>query len=135
MSRRLDALDPGDGAQYRARCRRIERDAPLLFGLLGGALWTWRTAKLLLTQAWRRGLRGLAAYFGDALTPARAWLETTYRSDLFQALWAPWVLHPGLGPDSAFSGKMTQVIAFATEAAGTPIVKGGANNASPPSAT
>ena len=61
-------------------------------------------------------------------SPTRGWLESSYRSDLFRALWAPWVLHLGLGPESAYSGKMTKVIAFATEAAGTPIVKGGAKN-------
>ncbi len=44
-------------------------------------------------------------------------------------MWAPWVLHTGLGPESAYSGMMGKVIAFAIEAAGAPIVKGGARNA------
>jgi phytoene dehydrogenase-like protein len=39
---------------------------------------------------------------------------------------APWVLHTGLGPESTYSGQMAKVIAFALEAAGAPIVKGGA---------
>lgn len=43
-----------------------------------------------------------------------------------RALWAPWVLHAGLGPEDAFSGQIAKVIAFALEAAGAPIVKGGA---------
>jgi phytoene dehydrogenase-like protein len=122
------ALNVEDGAQYRRDVESIEREAGFLFALLGGSLWSWGTAKLLLKQAWARGLRGLASYFGDAMTPTRGWLETSYRSELFRALWAPWVLHLGLGPESAYSGKMTKVIAFATEAAGTPIVKGGAKN-------
>lgn len=122
------ALNVEDGAQYRRDVEGIEREAGFLFALLGGSLWSWGTAKLLLKQAWARGLRGLASYFGDAMTPTRGWLETSYRSELFRALWAPWVLHLGLGPESAYSGKMTKVIAFATEAAGTPIVKGGAKN-------
>ncbi|TGR72764.1 FAD-dependent oxidoreductase, partial [Mesorhizobium sp. M2D.F.Ca.ET.223.01.1.1] len=45
-----------------------------------------------------------------------------------RALWAPWVLHAGLGPEDAFSGQIAKVIAFALEAAGAPIVKGGARN-------
>ena len=45
-----------------------------------------------------------------------------------QALFAPWVLHVGLGPESAYSGLMLKVIAFTLEAAGAPIVKGGARN-------
>jgi phytoene dehydrogenase-like protein len=46
-----------------------------------------------------------------------------------RALFAPWVLHTGLGPESAYSGQMAKVIAFALEVAGAPIVKGGARNA------
>lgn len=66
---------------------------------------------------------------GSALTPARGWLETTYASPLVQALWAPWVLHCGLTPESAYSAKMGQVIAFALEAAGAPVIKGGSGAA------
>ncbi|TIV56915.1 MAG: FAD-dependent oxidoreductase, partial [Mesorhizobium sp.] len=33
-----------------------------------------------------------------------------------------------LGPEDAFSGQIAKVIAFALEAAGAPIVKGGAKN-------
>ena len=101
----------------------------LLFGLLGGALWTRATAQLLARQAWRRGPRGLAARLGEALRSGRTWLETRYTSDLVRALFAPWVLHAGLGPESAFSGEIGRVIAFALEAAGAPVVKGGAGNA------
>ena len=39
------------------------------------------------------------------------------------------MLHAGLGPESAFSGEIGRVIAFALEAAGAPVVKGGAANA------
>jgi phytoene dehydrogenase-like protein len=80
-------------------------------------------------QVRKRGLRGLAAWMGAALTPARGWLETTYQSPLVQALWAPWVLHCGLTPESTYSGQMGKVIAFAVEAAGAPIIKGGSGAA------
>jgi phytoene dehydrogenase-like protein len=46
-----------------------------------------------------------------------------------QALWAPWVLHCGLTPESTYSGQMGKVIAFAVEAAGAPIIKGGSGAA------
>jgi len=121
----FDALAPGDGAQHAADVGGIQADAPFLFGLLGGSLWSWPTAKLLWSQVRRRGLRGLAAWFGSALTPARGWLETGYQSPLTQALYAPWVLHCGLTPESTYSGQMGKVIAFALEAAGAPILKGG----------
>ena len=124
----LNAVAAGDGEQHGRDVGDIERNASLLFGLLGGALWSRPTLKLLAGEAWRRGPRGLAAFFGEAMTPARGWLETSYASDLTRALWAPWVLHAGLGPEDAFSGQIARVIAFALEAAGAPIVKGGAQN-------
>jgi phytoene dehydrogenase-like protein len=61
------------------------------------------------------------------MVSARHWLEPHYQSDLLHALLAPWVLHTGLGPESTYSGQMAKVIAFALEAAGAPIVKGGAS--------
>ncbi|MEH7827852.1 phytoene desaturase family protein [Gemmobacter denitrificans] len=126
--RAFDALAPGDGAAHGRDVGGIEADAPFLFAFLGGDLWSWPMLKLMLGQVRRRGLRGLAAWFGRALIPARGWLEA-YQSPLVQALWAPWVLHCGLTPESATSGQMGKVIAFALEAAGAPVVKGGAGQA------
>jgi phytoene dehydrogenase-like protein len=124
----FNALAAGDGARHGADVGAIEADAPFLFALLGGSLWSWPTAKLLFGQVRKRGLRGLAAWMGSALAPARGWLEG-YQSPLVQALWAPWVLHCGLTPESTYSGQMAKVVAFALEAAGAPIIKGGAGAA------
>ncbi|MDO9526409.1 MAG: NAD(P)/FAD-dependent oxidoreductase [Gemmobacter sp.] len=125
----FNALSSGDGDRHAADVGGIEADAPFLFSLLGGDLWSWPTAKLLFGQARRRGVKGLAAWFGSALAPARGWLETGYTSPLVQALWAPWVLHCGLTPESTYSGQMARVVAFALEAAGAPVVKGGSGAA------
>lgn len=124
----FEALAAGDGGRFSADMDALGADAPFLFALLGGSLWTRSIAMTLAREAWRRGPRGLAAWFGEMLTSARAHLETRYRSEVIQALWAPWVLHTGLGPESAYSGAMARVIAFAVEAAGCPIVTGGACN-------
>lgn len=124
----LDALAPGDGRRYGSEMTALGSYAPLLFSLLGGRLWSAGTAWLMLREAWRRGPRGLASFIGEFLAPARASLEAGYRSDVSRALFAPWVLHCGLGPESALSGEMAKVVPFALEAAGAPIVKGGARN-------
>ncbi|MEP1930585.1 MAG: NAD(P)/FAD-dependent oxidoreductase [Roseibium sp.] len=126
---KFNARHPGDGDAHVADVGTIETDAPFLFALLGGSLWSWLTAWLLAGQVWKRGLRGLTAWIGVALRPARGWLETSYASAEVQALWAPWVLHVGLTPESTYSAQMGKVIAFALEAAGAPIVKGGAGKA------
>jgi phytoene dehydrogenase-like protein len=124
----FEALAEGDGTAFARDLDRMGGDLPLIFGLLGGSLWSWATAKLLGKEAWRRGLRNFVAFFGEALGSARGWLEQGYRSEMFHALFAPWVLHTGLGPESAYSAQMAKVIAFAVEAAGCPIVTGGAQN-------
>lgn len=121
----FNALAAGDGDAHARDVGGVEADAPFLFALLGGALWSWPTAKLIWAQVRKRGLRGLASWFGRALVPARGWLETTYVSPDVQALYAPWALHCGLTPESTYSGQMGKVIAFALEAAGAPVVKGG----------
>ena len=124
----FNALAAGDGDRHGTDVGVIQADAPFLFALLGGSLWSWPTAKLLFGQVRKRGLRGLAAWMGSALAPARGWLEG-YQSPLVQALWAPWVLHCGLTPESTYSGQMAKVVAFALEAAGAPVIKGGAGAA------
>ncbi|KQT83844.1 NAD(P)/FAD-dependent oxidoreductase [Aurantimonas sp. Leaf443] len=122
----LDALSDGDGAAFQADMERFAGDAGFIFSLLGSALWSRATLKTVGRELLRRGPRGLAAFFGEAMVDARAHLETTYGSETARALFAPWVLHCGLGPESTFSGEMVRVIGFALEAAGAPVVKGGA---------
>ena len=126
---KLNAIQAGEGDRFRADIGVGDRDAPFLFAMLGGALWTRGIATLLMKEGWRRGPRGLAARLGEALRSGRTWLETRYESELVRALFAPWVLHAGLGPESAFAGEIGRVIAFAIEAAGAPVVKGGASKA------
>jgi len=121
-------LAAGDGEQHADDVGGIESDAEFLFALLGNPLWSMKMLGLLAKQAWKRGLTGLKAWFGTALQPARGWLETSYASETLQALWAPWVLHTGLTPESTYSGQMGRVIAFALEAAGAPVAKGGSSS-------
>ena len=125
----FNALASGDGDAHAAAVQGVEADADVIFALLGGDLWSWSTLRLMAGQAFRRGPRGLAAWLGRMLPPARGWLETGYRAELVRALFAPWVLHAGLTPESTYSAQMGKVIAFALEAAGAPVVKGGAGQA------
>src|SRR4029077_16093308 len=98
----LDALTAGDGASFAGQMDRFGANAGLVFGLLGGSLWSLATARLLLREGWKRGPRALVAFFGEALATGRAHLETSYRSEVTRALFAPWLLHTGLGPESAY---------------------------------
>ena len=122
----LEALAAGDGQAFAAGADSVGANADLIFALLGQGLWTRPTMMLMAKQAYKRGPRALAAFFGEALGTARGWLESDFQSETSQALFAPWVLHTGLGPEAAYSAQMAKVIAFSLEAAGAPIVKGGA---------
>lgn len=124
-----NARAAGDGDQHAADVGGIEADAEFLFLLLGQPLWSRQMVKLLSKQAWKKGFGPLKTWFGEAMEPSRGWLETRYESADVQAIWAPWCLHVGLTPEATYSGQMTRVIAFALEAAGAPIVKGGAGQA------
>lgn len=124
----FDALAEGDGKSFAREMDRMGADAPFMFSLLGGSLWSGGIFKTVLKEAWKRGPRNLAAWFGEALVNGRHHLETTYRSDVMRGLFAPWVLHCGLNPESTYSAAMLRVIGFAIELAGCPIVKGGAEN-------
>lgn len=123
----FEAAAAGDGAAFAQVMAGMERDAPFLFSLLGGRLWSFPTVRLMLREALRRGPRNLLAWFGSALESSRGHLEADYGSDLARALWAPWGLHCGLTPESTYSAQMLKVIAFAVEAAGCPVVVGGAS--------
>lgn len=122
----FEAQAPGDGATFDREMALFGQNAALVFSVLGGQLWSRTMLRTVLAELWKRGPRGFAAFLGEALVTARAHLETRYASSLVRDLFAPWVLHTGLGPESAYSGEMLKVIGFALEAAGAPIVMGGA---------
>ena len=125
----LKKLNQGDAEQFVKDVNEISVDADFLFSLLGGTLWSSATMRLFAKRIWQKGFKNVANWFGSALIPARTWLESSYENSLSQALFAPWVLHTGLTPESTYSGQMGKVIAFALEAAGAPIVKGGSAQA------
>ena len=121
----LERHAEGDGEPWRETIAAIGAQAELVFGVLGTELWS--PAGLSLgAKAYRRlGRRRLAEFGAEVVQSSRDWLTTTFRSDGAYGLLAPWVLHTGLGPDAAASGFMTRVIAFAIEAGGMPVPRGG----------
>ena len=120
-----DANAREHGDAWREAMAGVGAQAELVFGVLGTELWS-RAGAGLGVKAYRRlGRRGLAAFGGEVVQSSRDWLETTFESEGTHGVLAPWVLHTGLGPDAATSGFMNRVIAFAIEAGGMPIPRGG----------
>jgi phytoene dehydrogenase-like protein len=121
----LERLAPGDGEAWSRVVQEFMPNADLSFGVLTTELWS-RAGARLATRAYRRlGRRGLVEFGGSVLATARDWLTEIFTSPRTHGLLAPWVLHTGLGPDSAVSGFMTQLIAVTVELGGMPVPKGG----------
>jgi phytoene dehydrogenase-like protein len=121
----LDRHAPGDGAAWRLVLDDFLPHADLAFAVLGTELWS-RDGLALALKAYRRlGRRGLVEFTGNVLVSNRDWLTRTFASERAHGLLAPWVLHTGLGPDTAASGFMTQLIAVAIQEGGMPIPRGG----------
>jgi phytoene dehydrogenase-like protein len=121
----LERHGHGDGDTWRRTIESVGSQAELVFGVLGTELWSSAGLNLGAKALRRLGRRGLAEFGAEVVQSSRDWLTTTFRSERAHGLLAPWVLHTGLGPDAAASGFMTRVIAFAIEAGGMPIPRGG----------
>jgi phytoene dehydrogenase-like protein len=124
----FNRLSEGDGDRYKQTMEDMEQDAEFTFALLSNELIRFKTLGLLWRQLRQRGLQGLLRFFGYAMSSSRDWLTQHFQSEQIHALFAPWILHTGLGPDANLSGAMNRVIAFSLEVAGMPIVKGGSSN-------
>jgi phytoene dehydrogenase-like protein len=121
----LERHAPEDGEAWRRMIADIGHRAELVFGVLGTELWSRAGAGLAVSAYRRLGRRGLAEFGAEVVQSSRDWLETTFASERAHGLLAPWALHTGLGPDTAASGFMTRVIAFAIETGGMPVPRGG----------
>ncbi|HEY7729400.1 MAG TPA: NAD(P)/FAD-dependent oxidoreductase [Gaiellaceae bacterium] len=121
----LDRHAEGDGAAWQRQFEEFMANADLSFGVLSTELWSFAGVGLARRMLSRFGRGGTLGYAGHALATCRDWLGDTFRSEQAHGLLAPWVLHTGLGPDSAVSGFMTQVIACAIQLGGMPVPVGG----------
>jgi phytoene dehydrogenase-like protein len=101
-------------------------NADITFGMLATELWSRDGAKLGWKALRRFGRRGLVEFAGRTLINCRDWAHETFGDD--ERAWgvfAPWVLHAGLGPDAASSGFMAEVMGIAFELGGMPVPRGG----------
>lgn len=57
----FEACAKGDGETFSSEMNRMGADAPFLFALLGGQLWSRQMAITIAREAWKRGPRALAA--------------------------------------------------------------------------
>jgi phytoene dehydrogenase-like protein len=120
--------DPADRDAYRAALHRFGAHAAQIGGLLGSELRSPAVLGPLWGLARAGGRRELEAYARDVAMSGRAWLRSHFAGPEADRLWAPWLLHAGLAPDSASGGLMVPILAATLHAAGMPVVVGGAGN-------
>jgi phytoene dehydrogenase-like protein len=113
------------GEDWRGAVESFLPNADLAFGVLGTELWSRDGLRLGLKAYRRLGRTGALEFAGNVLASSRDWLTQTFASESARGVFAPWVLHTGLGPDAAGSGFMTQVIGVAVQEGGMPIPRGG----------
>jgi phytoene dehydrogenase-like protein len=115
------ALGPG----WEKTVSEFMPNADLAFGVLGTELWSRDGARLGWKALRRLGRKGLVEFTGNVLVSCRDWVRETFEDEHAWGVFAPWVLHTGLGPDAASSGFMAQVIGVAIELGGMPVPRGG----------
>ncbi|MDQ1128729.1 NAD(P)/FAD-dependent oxidoreductase [Microbacterium sp. SORGH_AS_0888] len=116
-----------DAAAYLAMLGELGPRGPVVFGALGADLGRRRALAALGWKAWRSlGASGISELAKDALASGRSFAARRFAGPEVDALWVPWLLHAGLGPDHASGGVMLPVFAGTMHQAGLPIVVGGA---------
>ncbi len=121
----FDRISPGDGAAWLSTLKDVASHGEIVGRMLGTELWSRAGLTLALRALRDMHAHGLVEFAGHALSTGREWLTDTFRSEEVRALWAPWVLHTGMGPDEATSGLMLQVMAMMLQDIGMSIPVGG----------
>lgn len=117
---------PADTDAYMGMLEQFGANAPYVFGALSSETASNRVMGKLGWKA-LRGLKaaGLEHLVRDAVSSGRSYVRRNFSGWEVDALWTPWLLHSGLGPDHATGGLMVPVFAGAMHQFGLPIVTGG----------
>ncbi|MGH8248154.1 MAG: phytoene desaturase family protein [Gammaproteobacteria bacterium] len=124
----MNTLCAGEGDRYAAAMVEFEKTLDLTFAVLGPGLRSYVTAQTFLKAWWRQGAGEMLEFAKQGLQSARAWLESTFESEVVRACLGTWTLHAGVGPDATSSAQMARLIPFTLEAVGAPVVKGGSDH-------
>lgn len=120
--------DPADRKAYLEALDRMGKDIDAIGALLGIELRSPAVLGPVFKLLRRGGLRHVEAWGRDAVMAGRGWSRKHFRGWEVDRLWAPWLLHAGLSPDSASGGLMLPLFAATMHGAGLPVVTGGAGN-------
>lgn len=120
-------ISPKDGVAYLAMLAQMGARAEVVFKGFGSELRSLGGAKLVPEALLSLGPAGMEMLARDTVTSGRSFLRSRFDGHEVDQLWAPWLLHAGLSPDSASGGLMIPVFASLLHAHGLPVVAGGAD--------
>ena len=120
--------DEGDRAAYLQMIDDLVADIDVVGAALGSELRGSGLAGLGAQVVRKKGRGGAEALVHQVATSGRAWMRGRFTGREVDQLWAPWLLHAGLAPDSAVGGLMIPLFALTMHGAGLPVVEGGQRN-------
>lgn len=121
-----ERLAPGDGAAWQHLLQNIGQYAPQIFTLLRTDLTTPEAREMIRQLMLSPDGKNPSPFATEFLLTARDVLESSFQSELWRGVLAPWVLHSGHGPEEANSGFWVQLFGMGAQSAGLPIAVGGA---------
>ena len=127
----LERLHPGDGAAFGAMMQEFGASAGDVFALFGLDLASGEAKKIIRRLMVNPEGPGFTDFAADFFTTARDVLEGRFRSDVFQAMVAPWVMHLGRTPDGANGGFWVPLTLMALMGGGMALPVGGSGSARP----
>lgn len=132
----LAQRDPAETAQafehaadreaYTRMLEEFGTQAPVVFGALGSEMDLANMAKLGF-KTLRLGFAKTQGLLRQGLMSGRNLTRSRFIGNEVDQLWAPWLLHAGIGPEQASGGVMLPVMAASMHQFGLPVVKGGAS--------
>ncbi len=127
MLTRLHAISPSDAHAWQRLDAQFERQAPLLFGLLGSPMPSFQAARTLWREGRRLGAGGLADVARLLLMSPRDWLDGAFETDAVKCMLAAWGMHLDFAPDIAGGALFPYLEAMAGQRFGMALGQGGAD--------
>jgi phytoene dehydrogenase-like protein len=120
-----ERLAPGDGAAFGAMMQEFGAHAGDVFALFSMDLASDEARKIIRKLMVSPEGPGYTDFAADFYTTALYVLEGRFKSDVFQAMVAPWVMHLGRTPDGATGGFWVPLTLMALMGGGMALPVGG----------
>jgi phytoene dehydrogenase-like protein len=116
---------PSDRDAYQGMLAEFAAYAPQISALMGAELTPWRLARVAASTLRTHKVAGSMQLLRSLAQSGRAYVRERFSGWEADALWVPWLLHAGLGPDSASGSLTIRLLAAAMHQFGMPLVRGG----------